>query len=219
MYFEDARKAMVDSQLAPNGITDSKILDAFSTLPRELFLPDAYQRTCYKDEDINLPNGRAVLDPLTLAKLISAADIQEHDVILCIGDISGYAAAILSKLATTIIRLEEDHHALSFSEEIYENADIINIVSIQQKLSDGDMAHAPFNKIILCGASTLKPQHLIKQLSDDGALCYVHKNNPMTLGAIKKIKKVGASEHIEETIGMSATAYCLGYESEKAFAL
>ncbi len=219
MNFKDMRIAMVEGQLSPNGITDEDVLKAFLMTPRELFLPQEYKHTCYRDEDIHLPNGRSVLDPLTLAKLISGASIDPEDVVLCIGDISGYAAAIVAELASTVVRLEEDPHALAFSEEIYQKLDLTNIVSLQEKLRHGDVVHAPFDKIILCGASFTAPDHLIKQLSYGGSLCYVHKDNPLSLGTIKVILRINEQEQEEKYVGMSATHYCLDYGVEEGFSL
>lgn len=218
MSYATARKAMVDSQLAPNTITDRAILEIFGTIPKELFLPEAFKHTCYKDEDIFLPNGRVIIENMTLAKQIQALDLSVDDVVLCLGDISGYAAAILSPMVSTVVRVEEDPHALAFSDEVYEELDMMNIVSIQGGLTQGDKAHAPFSKILLCGATYAQPMSLIEQLSYDGIMTYVERPNPLATGEIIKVKRIDHSTLEEEKLGMSAVPYCLGHEPEKEFA-
>ncbi|MGB1076869.1 MAG: protein-L-isoaspartate O-methyltransferase family protein [Bdellovibrionales bacterium] len=217
MNFKQARKAMVESQLMPNGITNRLLLDTFLNISRESFFPEPYKSTCYKDENITLPDGRIIIEPLGIAKLIEAANISKKEVVLCMGDISGYSSAIVSHLASTVIRIEQDAHALVFSESIYKELGIMNIVSIEGAIAHGDARHAPFDKIILCGASHKQPDHLIEQLSYGGALCYIHKENPLSLGEIRKVTRKNAQDIEITTIGTSPIPYCVGYEPIKEF--
>ncbi len=77
--FADARKRMVDSQIRPNRVTDPRILAAMRRLPRERFLPPALAALAYADEDVPLGNGRYMLEPMVLAKLLQAATLLEHE--------------------------------------------------------------------------------------------------------------------------------------------
>ena len=217
MNFTDARQAMVESQLMPNGISDEQILKAFSEIPREPFLPEGYQYTCYKDEDIILPNKRSIIAPLTLAKLIKSSSIGKDDVVLCIGDVSGYSSAVIAQLASTVIRVESDPAAIAFSEEVFQTLDIMNIVSIEGRLSEGDKQHAPFDRIILCGASAETPQHLIRQTSEEGALIYVQKESSLSVGNIVKIINNPTKNHSFIKGENVQAPYCLGYEPQKEF--
>ncbi|MGE0660286.1 MAG: protein-L-isoaspartate O-methyltransferase, partial [Reyranellaceae bacterium] len=83
--FVQARQNMVDGQLRPNRVTNPAVLDAVSSLPRERFLPEALRHIAYIDDDIPLPNGRAMMEPLVVCRMIQAADPKPSDVALDVG--------------------------------------------------------------------------------------------------------------------------------------
>src|SRR3712207_4855062 len=97
--YETARRNMVENQLRPSQIFDTRLLDAMGSLPRELFVPKPLRGVAYADEDIPLAGGAFLVEPLALAKLIQAADIRSEDVVLVVGDSTGYAGAVVSRLA------------------------------------------------------------------------------------------------------------------------
>lgn len=218
MNFDVAREAMVECQLMPSGITEQAVLDAFSAIPREAFMPEKYQGIAYQDKDILFSNGRDILAPTTFAKLIKALDVSPEDIVLCLGDISGYAAAILSSLVSTVVRVEEDPHALDFADQLYQSLDMLNVVSIQGDISKGDNAHAPFDKIILCGASAIEPNVLMRQLSPSGVLSYIYKTEEHHCGYVSSVTSVSLGEFERQNHGEVAACYCLGYEPKKKFA-
>src|SRR5262245_50044281 len=108
MMFESARRSMIDSQLRPNKVTDQALLDAVAAVPREEFVPSAYRSVAYVDEDVPLGNGRHLLEPMVLARLIQAAAPTPADCVLDIGSATGYGVAILSRLAGNVVGLEFD---------------------------------------------------------------------------------------------------------------
>lgn len=219
MNFVSARNAMVESQLMPNGVVDQDILDAFLTVPRERFLPKKYQNTAYQDKDILLPESRMVLAPETLGKLICSLRLSSQDIVLCLGDVSGYVSAVLSMLSSTVVRVDSDPHALAFSDALYTELDIVNIVSIQGDITKGDQAHAPFDKIILCGASGEEPQVLVKQLSPSGVLSYVQKDDGFSSGKLISVERQDLGAHSVTVHDDVSAEYCLGYEPKKVFSL
>ena len=89
-----ARANMVENQLRPSRIDDPGVLQAMGEVPRELFVPEALRGCAYGDEDLALGGGRHLIEPLALAKLLQAAAPTPQDVVLVIGDVTGYAAAI-----------------------------------------------------------------------------------------------------------------------------
>ena len=105
MDYALARSNMVSNQLRPNRVDDPAVLDAMADVPRERFLPKALRGVAYADEDLPLPNGHWLIEPLVLARLIQAAEIQPSDVVLVIGCATGYAGAVLARLAATVIVL------------------------------------------------------------------------------------------------------------------
>jgi protein-L-isoaspartate(D-aspartate) O-methyltransferase len=98
-----ARINMVDSQIHPSGVVSAPVLDAFRTVPREMFVPEDLRGRVYADEDLMLGNGQFLMDPAVLARMIEAANVQPQDVILNIGDSTGYSSAILAELAKPLL--------------------------------------------------------------------------------------------------------------------
>ena len=89
--FEECRRNMVESQLRPNKVTDEKVLLAMGSIPREVFAGTDYQGIAYVDEDISLGDGRYLMEPMVLARLLQAAEegpfkgktsgVLQHDIV------------------------------------------------------------------------------------------------------------------------------------------
>ena len=94
--FEIARKMMVDCQIRPSKVTDKNVLDAFLTVPREAFVSKQQQAVAYIDEDLPLSNGRNLMEPMVLARLVQALKIHAGDNVLVVGAASGYGSAIIA---------------------------------------------------------------------------------------------------------------------------
>ena len=89
-------------------MTDSLVIEAMSELPREFFVQKSQQGIAYIDEDIEISPGRFLMEPMVLARLLQAAEVVESDVVLDIGCGTGYASAVLSRIANTVVALECD---------------------------------------------------------------------------------------------------------------
>ena len=101
--FATARKTMVDCQLRPSKVTNQFVLDAFMTIPREEFVGKQQRVLAYVDEDLPLSGGRCLMEPMVLARLLQALQIQPDDNLLIVGAGCGYGAAITAKLAGSVI--------------------------------------------------------------------------------------------------------------------
>ena len=108
MDFEAARRNMVEGQIRPNRVTDPSLLSALAEVPREAFVPEALKSLAYVDEDLAVGGGRHIMKPMVLARLIQEARIKPTDVVLQIGCGAGYAAAVLARMASTVVALESD---------------------------------------------------------------------------------------------------------------
>src|SRR5258708_21786469 len=106
--YETARTCMIESQLRPNKVTDKRLLDAFFTIRRELFVPEHLQAVAYVDEDLPLGNGRHLMEPMVAARLLQAAAVERTDTALIVGAGTGYEAALVAVLARSVLPLHED---------------------------------------------------------------------------------------------------------------
>src|SRR5690348_3225920 len=106
--FTQARRMMVDGQVRPSDVTNRELLAAFLAVPRERFVPPDLASVAYLDRDLFIDRKRALLKPMVLARLIQAADVQASDRVLDVACGTGYASAILARLAAGVTALEED---------------------------------------------------------------------------------------------------------------
>jgi protein-L-isoaspartate(D-aspartate) O-methyltransferase len=145
--FAAARQKMVDGQVRPSDVTDIRILDAMLAVPRETFVPQNKRALAYLDLDLDVgeggPAGQVLIKPALLAKMLQAAEIKETDRVLVVGGAPGYAAAVIARFASQV------HSAAS---------------------PDGDPASAPYDVIVLNGATEIMPEKLCGQLRDGGRL-------------------------------------------------
>lgn len=171
--FQVARSHMVDCQIRTNGVIDEAILDAFETVPRELFVPADKKAVAYTDKPVMLPGQRVLMDPMTHARLLQAAAPQPDEVALSIGASSGYSAAVLSPLVTTVLALESDPARIDEAMATLDTVGVHNAAYIQGNLPDGAPDQAPFDVIMINGAVAEVPPPLLDQLAIGGRLVAV----------------------------------------------
>ncbi len=106
--FAAARHNMVESQVRPNGITDHRIIDAMAQVKREDFVPAERKTIAYLDEDVQLKEGRFLIEPMAFARMIHLALIKPTDRVLVVGAGTGYGAKVISMLAKSVVALESD---------------------------------------------------------------------------------------------------------------
>jgi protein-L-isoaspartate(D-aspartate) O-methyltransferase len=133
-----ARLNMVEGQLRTNKVTDEAVLDGFLTTPRGRFVPSNLRGIAYVDDDIPLGNGRFLVEPLVLARLLQLAEIGKDDKVLEIGCASGYATAILAKIAASVVAVTAGWRAGAPDNVILVNGAVGEIpASISEQLAEG----------------------------------------------------------------------------------
>ncbi|WP_027135678.1 protein-L-isoaspartate O-methyltransferase family protein [Geminicoccus roseus] len=183
------RHLMVEAQLRPSAIEDENLLRAMGEVPREAFLPRALKGVAYGDEDIQLGDGRRLIEPLVLGKLLQAAAVKPSDVALVIGCTTGYSAAVLSRLTTTVFCVDPDAARLAQAEKVFAEIGGDNVVTVQTDPAKGHPAQAPFDLIVIAGAVETVPETLKAQLADGGRLVTVLKKNHA--GKVAVVTRVG----------------------------
>ena len=175
--FTALRNRMVDNQLRTTDVTNHAVLSAFLSVPREIFVPAAKQELSYLDTDVDLGNGRYVMEPSPLAKLIQLAEIKTSDVVLVIGTGTGYGAAIVGQLAKSVIAIEEDAGLAAEAGRTLAAVGARNVEVMTGELIGGAKSKAPFDVIIIEGAVDTVPESLAAQLAEGGRLVAVEGVN------------------------------------------
>jgi len=174
--YETARTCMVESQLRPNKVTDKRLLDAFLTIHRELFVPEHLQAVAYVDEDLPLGKGRYVMEPMVAARLLQAAAVERTDTALIVGAGTGYEAALVAVLARSVVALEEDPELARRAHAALVEHSIASVSVAEAPLPQGHRARAPYDVIFFCGAVAEVPAEIASQLADGGRLMAVVKS-------------------------------------------
>jgi len=177
MDFGAARRNMIDSQLRTNRIVDEGLLAVMADVPRERFVPEKLQGIAYVDEDLAIGGGRYIMEPLVLAAMIQGAVIRPADVVLDIASGTGYAAAVLARLAGTVFVQENDATLAARAGELYSEMAPDNVVPVECPLAEGCAEHAPFDVILIEGAVERIPDAILDQLGVGGRLVAVVLEN------------------------------------------
>lgn len=171
--FAAARKQMVDSQLLPNKVTDARLVEAMGSVPREAFVPQAMRGVAYMDEDLQVAPGRYVIEPMVFARMLQEAGIRNTDAVLDVGCATGYSAAVLAKLGSVVVAVEEDAGLAAQASANLAATGAENAAVTTAPLNAGYPGQAPYDVIVLEGAVEEVPAALIEQLAEGGRLVAV----------------------------------------------
>ena len=165
---------MVDGQVRPSDVTDIRIIDAMLAIPREAFVPQAQRSLAYLDLDVDVseggPSKRFLLRPAVTAKMLQAAGIRETDEVLVAGCASGYLAALAARLARRVTATECDSTLAAKATASLAALALGNVTVKTAPVADGDSANAPYDVILLNGATEIVPESLYRQLKEGGRL-------------------------------------------------
>ena len=172
--FSTARQKMVDGQVRPSDVTDIRIIDAMMAVPREAFVPENKRALAYLDLDLDVSEqgsaSRFLIKPAVLAKMLQAAEIRETDHVLVAGCATGYAAAVIAKFARSVTVTESEPALAAKARDILTQNGCGNVEVRTAAAADGDQASAPFDVIVLNGATEIVPEKLYRQLREGGRL-------------------------------------------------
>jgi protein-L-isoaspartate(D-aspartate) O-methyltransferase len=174
--FEAARATMVESQLRTDRVTDRRILAAFASLPRELFVPAAKRDLAYSDAALevwpSLDGGpaRYLLPPVVLARLAQLASVDAKDAVLDIGCATGYSTAVLAHVARMVTAVEAEPELAAAARENLDALGLSNATVLDGDYARGAPDAGPFDVILLNGSVPEVPESLLAQLKDGGRL-------------------------------------------------
>jgi len=179
MDFAVAREKMVESQLRTNRVSSSLILGGFETLPRERFVPGTLESIAYVDEDLPLGDGRYLMEPMVLGRLLEAAEPVAGDSALVIGAGTGYEAALLSQVVGAVVALESVPALADRMEALLDDLGCVNATVARGPLQDGWPASGPYTVILFVGAIEVLPEAIKAQLAEGGRLLAVQREGPI----------------------------------------
>ena len=214
MDFAAARRTMVDSQIKTGAITDPMIVVAMGAVPRENFLPEARRSVAYADQDLAIGNGRFVMEPLVLAKLLQLAEVQPTDKALVVGANGGYSAAVLAQMAASVVALDSNRELTASAGGAFALSGIDNVQVVAGDLAAGHAAGGPYDVILIGGAVAEVPGSLKLQLADGGRLVAIVRDGTVGHGMV--FERVGATFGARAQFD-AATPILPGFEKRPSF--
>ena len=176
-FFEIARSNMVKNQVLPNNVKNKDLIDALLEIKKELFVPKKDMDLVYTDRDILVSHERNIIRTFVIAKMLDKCNFQKDNTILVIGCLTGYTLAIISRLVNYVFGVDNDKNFTEIAVQNINNLNILNCsVFYKKDLSTGLEKSAPFDKIFIEGSVEKVPDHLLKQLKEDGEIFTVIKN-------------------------------------------
>lgn len=168
--FADLRERMVQRQIESRGIGDPTVLDAFREVPREEFVDEEHRQFAYDDNPLPIEAGQTISQPYIVALMIEAAAISPSDKVLEVGAGSGYAAAVISRIAKRVVAIERHGELAQIARERMERLGYENVRILQGDGTRGCRDEAPFDAILAAASGSHVPQPLLDQLSPGGRL-------------------------------------------------
>ena len=168
--FAELRDRMIRRQIEARGIADPTILDAFREVPREAFVGEEQARFAYDDNPLPIQAGQTISQPYIVALMIEAAGIRSGDKVLEVGAGSGYAAAVMSRIAREVVGIERQHALVEVARERLRRLGYDNVRIVEGDGTRGCPEEAPFDAILAAASGSHVPKPLVEQLAPGGRL-------------------------------------------------
>ncbi|GEP05388.1 protein-L-isoaspartate(D-aspartate) O-methyltransferase [Methylobacterium oxalidis] len=168
--FSSERDRMIERQIVGRGLVDSRVIEAMRAVPRECFVPEAVRGAAYQDGPLPIGASQTISQPYIVALMVEAAEIRPGDRVLEVGAGSGYAAAVMSRLAGEVDAIER-HGALA--DEASERLARLGFGNVRVHAGDGTLGlpeRAPFDAILSAAGGPEVPETLRRQLRVGGRL-------------------------------------------------
>jgi protein-L-isoaspartate(D-aspartate) O-methyltransferase len=173
MNIEKARFNMIEQQVRPWSVFDERLLGAMATIPREKFVPKAHKDLAYADFAIPLGHNQSMLAPREIARMIQALDLTGNEKVLEIGCGSGYACALLSKLARKVFSVDIIADFVKGTKKRLKQLAFTNVVIEEVDAADGWLAQAPYDAILITSAIPELTDSMKRSLNANGRIVAV----------------------------------------------
>ena len=202
-----ARRAMVDSQLRPQGVNDPLVADAMGSVERERFLPDESRPLAYLDRSVALGEGRELAPPAATGLLLTAMALREGQKALVVASGTGYSAAVLRTMGLDVTAVES-------SPRLAQLAEAQGITTVQSDPPSGLAKSGPYDAILIDGAIEDVPDAIVEQLKDGGVIGFAALDRGVSRLAVGR--KSGGVLGLR-TIADGAVAPLPGFTRRRAF--
>jgi protein-L-isoaspartate(D-aspartate) O-methyltransferase len=168
--YQELREEMVDKQIVGRGITDQNVLTALRSVPRHLFVTENLRELAYIDRPLPIDCQQTISQPYMVALMTESLEITKDSKVLEIGTGSGYQAAVLAEICSTVYTIEKFPDLLKKTAALLQKLGYHNIIA---KSGDGTLGwpeHQPFDAILVTAGSPRVPEPLLDQLADGGRL-------------------------------------------------
>lgn len=168
--FAKARERMVAEQIAGRGLVDGRLLGAFREVPRELFVAPDLAGEAYEDRPLSIEAGQTISQPYIVAFMIALAGVRPGQRVLEVGAGSGYAAAVIGRIAEEVVAVERHGELARVADERLERLGYRNVTIVEADGTLGFAQAAPYDSILVAAAGRQVPDALLDQLADGGVL-------------------------------------------------
>jgi protein-L-isoaspartate(D-aspartate) O-methyltransferase len=209
--YDHEREAMVERQLKRRGIAEQPIVEAFLAVPREAFVGAGYAHLAYGDHPLPIEAGQTISQPYLVALMIQAAGIKPGDTVLEVGAGSGYAAAVVGRIAAKVIGIERQHDLVTAARDRLARLGCHNVEIIEGDGSVGWPDGAPYDAILAAASGSHLPQPLIEQLAPGGRLV-MPVGDPASVQQLIKATKLADGSVSRESLGAVRFVPLIGEE-------
>lgn len=179
-HHANARAHMVEGQVRANDVTDTAVISAMAALPRELYVAASQRHLAYADVCPPVKQGRVLLDPRTLAKLLQLAEVKADDRVLDVACATGYSSAVLCQISRDVVALEEDQELAAMAAPILARCQKAgSLFGAVGPHAAGHAALAPYDLIFVNGAIRTVPKAWVSQLKQGGRIAAVVAQGPV----------------------------------------
>jgi len=161
---------MIRDQIKSRGVRDPRVLEAFRSVPREMFVPSNLLGSAYDDMPLPLGGGQTISQPYIVACMSEMLRLEGREKVLEIGTGSGYQTAILARLAGTVYSAELEPDLAANARQVLERLGITNVIFGVGNGVEIFREHAPFDAILSAAAPETLPEELVDQLAEGGRL-------------------------------------------------
>ncbi len=198
--FEALRREMVERQIVDRGVRNRRVLDAMLSVPREIFVPERLVDFAYDDHALPIEEDQTISQPFIVALMAEALEIRSGDRVLEVGAGSGYAAAVLSRMAREVYAIERHETLVELARERILRIGYTNVQILHGDGTLGWPQHGPFDAIAVAAGGPDIPPALQNQLAVGGRLVIPIGTDPR-LQELVRVRRTGPETFEKESLG------------------